>query len=134
MRRYAVLGDELFEARATRYLAVCALVRGEPEGAAQMFRQCLERACHLGEAWGIAESLEGMALVSAATGRAEAAGRFTGAAEALRDRLGARQHAFDRDLLDFHLARLAVDAAAVRQSREAGRTMSLADTLALAGT
>ena len=132
VRRYQAHGDELFEARATRYLAVCALVRGDARRAVRLFHDCLDRACELGEKWGIAESLEGMALISAATGRLERAARFTGAAEALREELGARQHPFDRDLFERHLAQTSIESAAWQSSREAGRAMSLAEVIALA--
>jgi tetratricopeptide (TPR) repeat protein len=132
VRRYRAHGDELFEARATRYLAVCALVRGDEPSAVQLFRHCLDRACQLGEKWGVAESLEGMALISAATGRPERAGQFIGAAEALRKDLGARQHPFDRELFERHLERTSIPPAAWQSSREAGRAMSLAEAMTLA--
>jgi predicted ATPase/DNA-binding XRE family transcriptional regulator len=89
--RYRDLGDAAYEARAIRHLATCLLQRGDLAGASELLRACVLP----GGDWGLAESLDGLSLVTAADGDAYRAGLFAGAAESLRDRIGARPHPFD---------------------------------------
>ncbi|MBI2762134.1 MAG: tetratricopeptide repeat protein [Chloroflexi bacterium] len=67
-------------------LALCAGVRAEAES---YFRQSLAIRRQISEPVGIAASLEGLVVTAAAGGRPHDAALFLGAAEALRDTLGA---------------------------------------------
>jgi predicted ATPase/transcriptional regulator with XRE-family HTH domain len=86
--RYREQGDEVFAARARQHLGYVALVRGEYSRADTLFAESLRRLADLGEWMGVADGLEAAATVAAARGDAARAGRFVGAASALRERLG----------------------------------------------
>jgi predicted ATPase/DNA-binding XRE family transcriptional regulator len=129
---YSNLGDELFQLRATRYGAVCALLRGDPEQASRIFERCLGWSVQLGEKWGIAESLEGMCLISAALGGYDRAAVFAAAADGLREAIGARPHAFDAALTRRYLDDRRMNLAELTQLWETGRAMSLTELVALA--
>jgi hypothetical protein len=78
--------------------------------------------------WGLAESLEGLSLVKAAEGDAQEAAVLAGAAESLRDRIGARPHPFDvaRPLL------AGLDQRTWNSGWQEGRTMPLAEVVKIA--
>jgi tetratricopeptide (TPR) repeat protein len=91
--RYHELGDAAYEARVVRNIATCLLVRAERSGATELLQSCVRTEA--GGDWGLAESLEGLSMVSASTGDARRAGTLAAAAESLRARIGARPHPFD---------------------------------------
>ena len=91
--RYRDLGDGAYEARAIRYLATCRLQHGDLATANDLLRTCV--LTEPGGDWGLAESLDGLSLVMAAEGDSYRAALLAGAAESLRDRIGASPHPFD---------------------------------------
>jgi tetratricopeptide (TPR) repeat protein len=65
-----------------------ALRRRAADAAVVAFAEALRRGHELGEAWTVAESLEGIAALRAVSGEAEVAARIAGAAAGLRERAG----------------------------------------------
>lgn len=76
---------------------------------------------------GIAWCLEGLAAVASAVGQAERAARYLGAAEMLRENIGAPLPPADRDGYDGAVAivRAALGSAAFTAAWEAGRALPL---------
>jgi non-specific serine/threonine protein kinase len=113
-------------------LARIARARGDYAGAAALYAESLTlRWERVGDKMGIAGSLRGLASIAALTGHAERAARLYGAAEALRESVGAsvpRQHALSARALAKAKADLGEPAFAA--SWLAGRTMPLAEAVA----
>ena len=126
--RYRDLGDVAYEARAIRHLASCLLTRGDRAGAGELLRACV--LSESGGDWGLAESLEGLSLVNAAAGDAHRAATLAGAAQSLRDRLGARPHPFDVAFARPFLA--ALDEDAWDTGWTAGRELPLPEVIKIA--
>jgi tetratricopeptide (TPR) repeat protein len=126
--RYRDLGDGAYEARAIRHLATCLVQRGDLAGASELLRTCV--LTEPGGDWGLAESLDGLSLVRAAGGDAYRAGLFAGAAQFLRDRIGARPHPFDVALGEpFHAA---LDRDVWEEGGRAGRELSVSEVIEIA--
>jgi non-specific serine/threonine protein kinase len=68
----------------------------EAARAAEAFREGLQLAHTWDSAWGMAECLEGLAVVAAGEGQSERAARLLGAAARLREAIGAPVHPVDR--------------------------------------
>ena len=100
---YRELGDQHFSARLQGHLGYLALLDGDRESAAMCFADSLEAFRALGDDWGVAESMERSAALAAAYADDGRAATVAGAAEALRERLGARPMPFDRLLVDRYL-------------------------------
>jgi predicted ATPase/DNA-binding SARP family transcriptional activator/DNA-binding CsgD family transcriptional regulator len=83
------LGDRLDIAVALIHLGFAALSHGEHERSAELLEESLQLSRELGDKLSIAKSLEGMASVAAVRGRAHQAARHWGAAQALRENIGA---------------------------------------------
>jgi non-specific serine/threonine protein kinase len=66
-----------------------ALMQGDPTRATRLFVESLELRRPNGDLMGTAQCVEGLAWVATATGRFEAAAQVFGAAESLRERIGA---------------------------------------------
>ena len=126
--RYRDLGDGAYEARAIRHLATCRLQRGDLVSASELLRTCV--LTEPGGDWGLAESLDGLSVVKAAIGDAYRAGLLAGAAESLRDRIGARPHPFDVALGEPF--RAALDRAAWDEGWRAGRETPVSDVIEIA--
>jgi predicted ATPase/class 3 adenylate cyclase len=120
------LADSEGIANAVLNLGRVAAGRGDPARAGALGRQSLVLRNGLRDRRGIAECLEQLALVAGAEGRADRAGRLYGAADALRNRIGAAAAS------DPHEARPlpAADSAAVAEGR--ALTLDQAIELALA--
>ena len=73
-----------------------ASVLGQTRDAARAFEEGLKLSREWDSAWGMAECLEGLAVVAAAEGQSERAGRLLGAAARLREAIGAPVHPVDR--------------------------------------
>jgi hypothetical protein len=126
--RYRDLGDVAYETRAIRHLASCRLQRGDLAGASELLRSCV--LTEPGGDWGLAESLEGLSMVYAASGDAYRAGLLAGAANSLRDRIGARPHPFDVALGEPF--RAALDRADWDDGWQAGNVMSISEVIEVA--
>jgi tetratricopeptide (TPR) repeat protein len=103
--RYQDLGDDAYHARATRHLAICRLLRDQPRQAAALLNAGQQRPPNDGGDWDLAETLEALSLVNAATGDPRRAATLAAAAAAVRQRTGTRPHPFDRALAEPYLAR-----------------------------
>jgi predicted ATPase len=80
--------DTLGQAISLSHLGWARMVGGEPGRARECFAEQLLLASTIGHDEGIADALEGMFAVAAASGDIDRAGRMLGAAEAIRERKG----------------------------------------------
>ena len=126
--RYRDQGDLAYEARAMRHLASCKLQTGDLAGANELLRTCV--LTEPGGDWGLAEGLDGLSLVKAANGDAYRAALLAGAAESLRNRIGARPHPFDVAL--GAAFRVALDGRAWDDGWQAGRKMPISEVIDIA--
>ncbi len=85
---YRERGDEVFTARAVQHLGYVSLLRGDYASARARFTETLQSLFTLGELAGVADGLEAVAAVNAATSQTRQAGMLMGAASALRQRIG----------------------------------------------
>jgi len=128
------VGDRRLASVALTNLGLAALARKDYPAARSLHARSLEHAQAIGERRSIAECLEEMAGVDAAAGLAGRAAVLFGAAQALREAIGA-------PVLGPDLARFRQSLAAVREvlgderftaAERQGREMSEADAIALA--
>ena len=115
-------------------LGLLALAEGEPEHAASSLREALIHQQKRGDAQGIAGSLEGLAGAMLARGMSEHAVRLFGAAEALREAIGAPQWPVDRLIYEPEVgkARAALGDDAFAAALSVGRAMSVDDAVKFA--
>ena len=99
-----------------------------------LYEESLALRRELADKRGIAESLEELAGVAGAQGQAERAARLYGAAEALREAIGAPIVPVDRARYERAVAaaRTQLDAAAWTRLRAEGRAMPLEEAIAYA--
>ncbi|HLW58595.1 MAG TPA: tetratricopeptide repeat protein [bacterium] len=120
-------GDGQNIAKTLSNLGLVSLSRGCFAGAYRFLKESLEVRLAAGDKWGIAHSLEGFAGLAEARGAGARAARLFGAAEALRESIGAPLRPTDRPDYDRKVAaaraRLTLDAFAAAWS--AGRAMTL---------
>ena len=107
-------------------LGITAHAQGDYGAARALLEESLASFREQGNNRGIAPGLEGLAAVTAAQGRAECATRLFGAAEALRDAMGAALPPAERAEHDRYVAavRTALDEKAFAAAWAAGRAMS----------
>ncbi len=129
--RYQEQGDDAYHTRATRHLATCILLRGEPQAAAELLRTGPSLPPDRGGDWDLAENLEAFALINAATSNPRRAATLAAAATAIRERTGTRPHPFDRALAEPYLALARADRNAWDSGWQAGTGMSLHDVIEL---
>lgn len=132
--RYQELGDDAYHGRATRHLATCRLLRGRSQSAAELLRTCQTPPPGNGGQWDLAENLEELSLITAATGDPRRAATLAGAAAAIRGRTGTQPHPFDRALAEPYLTLARTDREAWDSGWQAGAGMPLADMIELAAT
>ena len=94
------LGDKRFTARAHAYQGHLELLRGETQRASDLFCQSFRRFNEVGDQGGIAEALEGLAAVSAATGGMDQAALVLGTARHARERSMSKILPFERALIE----------------------------------
>ena len=111
-----------------------ALARGEYERAGGLYRESLALQREVGEKRDIAECLEGLAGVAGEQGRAERATRLLGAAEALREEVGAPLPPADRARYERSVAavRAGLDEETFESAWAQGRAMPLEQAVAYA--
>ena len=127
------LGDPRGTALALKNLADIATLQGDPGQAATRLAEAVELYGRVGSKDGVAVCLEGFARVAVARRPARAA-RLLGAAEALREALGAPLAPADRADRDACVAtaRLALGVGTLATLGEAGRAMTLEQAVAYA--
>jgi predicted ATPase/class 3 adenylate cyclase len=128
------LGDKRGIATALYQLGTIAQDQGEDEAAQALYAQSLGICRNLGDQLGIAKNLAGLAGVEGARGQADRAARLFGAAEALRDTLGAPLSPRGRERVEEHSAgvRASLGEEAFVAAWAAGRAMSLEAAIAVA--
>jgi tetratricopeptide (TPR) repeat protein len=143
-RAAALLGESLALARevgdtygiisASINLGLVSYLRGDAAQAAALHKESLLLARQAGYMIEVAEALEGHAEVDAAQGQITRAARLFGAAEVLREAIGAPLYAHDRAIRDRALAsvRAALGEEAFATARMEGRAMPLEEAIALA--
>jgi tetratricopeptide (TPR) repeat protein len=97
---YLKFGDHRFTARAHTYQGHMELLRGDTERARDLFFRSARRFSEVGDQGGIAESLEGLAAVSAATGGMDQAALVLGTARHARERSMSKTLPFERALIE----------------------------------
>ncbi len=130
---YARLGDERFVARAHAYQGHLALLRGDTVDARDLFSQSVRRFMEVGDEGGIAEALEGLAAVCAATGSMEHAALLLGVARHARERVMSNILPFERALFEGWLdqARAAVGEEAWLDLLAQGSALDAVEAVAL---
>jgi predicted ATPase/class 3 adenylate cyclase len=125
------LGDREGIALSLGNLGSVALEQGDFAAAGALLREGLLLVRELGLQLAMAESLDGLARLAAAEGQLARAARLWGAAEALREALGAPQPLNEREAYDRQVAaaRAAWDAASFAAAWEAGRALPLEQVL-----
>jgi predicted ATPase/DNA-binding XRE family transcriptional regulator len=101
--RFAELGDDTYRARALRHLAAVRLLTGDFGASRQLLNESLSIAKAADDRWGLAETLEILAHMAAASRDAGQAGAFEATAARLRRSLGVAPHPFDAILADRYL-------------------------------
>jgi predicted ATPase/DNA-binding SARP family transcriptional activator/tetratricopeptide (TPR) repeat protein len=130
------VGDRRLACVALTNLGLAALARKDYQGARSCHTRGLELAQAVGERRSVAESLEELAGVDAATGLIERAAVLFGASQAVRAAIGAP--ILGPDLVRFQKAvaevRLALGEDLFTEAERRGRAMSEAEAVALART
>ena len=127
-------GDPRTEHYAYHFLADCALIRGDPAEAENLYRESLRAALPLGDVIETSFEVHGVAMAAAGLGDAERGLRLAGAVEALHESLGTSFHvAFWDALLERYLGpareQLGAEADAVWAE---GRALAFDDAVELA--
>jgi predicted ATPase/DNA-binding XRE family transcriptional regulator len=100
LKLFVSVGDHRFAARAHTYQGHLELLRGDTERACDVFCRSIRRLDELGDQSGVAEALEGLAAVSAATGGMDQTALVLGFARGLRERSMSKMLPFERVLIE----------------------------------
>jgi predicted ATPase len=103
------LGDRRGTAAALSNLACVALERADAARACALYGESLHLFHEVSDRPAVASCLEGLARVAAATGQRECAGQLCGAAEALREAIGAPLLPTERAVYDRQVAALCAE-------------------------
>jgi predicted ATPase/DNA-binding SARP family transcriptional activator len=130
----ADIGDQREQAAATRSLARIALERGDVPRAEELLARGIPPARAIGDRHGLADAVEVAAAIAAARGDGERAAQLFGAAEALREAIGATRQP---DLADWtdrmrERAEQLLEPEAFAAVLEHGRALPVEAALALA--
>jgi len=98
------LGHKHAITAALSELGIVALSQGDHQRAAALYRESLDLAAEQGDRLGVAKCLAGLAAGAAAQGEYALAARLFGAAEALRESIGAPMPVSDRVWYDRYVA------------------------------
>jgi hypothetical protein len=117
-------------------LGMALLDQGEVERAMGLYAESLELFRSVGSTWGLAYYLEGMARAACAHGQPVRGARLCGAAEAVREAIGAPLPPVDRAsyLRTIAIAKDALGDDAFDRAWAEGRLLSLEQALAEAAT
>ncbi len=109
------------------YRGQVASILNAPTRAEAAFQEGLQLAREWDSAWGMAECLEGLAVVAAGGGQSARAARLLGAAARLREAIGAPVHPVDRADHDraVHASQLALGGPAYAAAWASGQALSL---------
>ena len=129
------LGDRAGAAVSLNNLGNALLVQGKETEALASFRESLAIEQELVDRWGIAYSLEGIAAASASLGQSLLAARIWGAAEMLREEIGAPISQNDRRHYEIKVAEARdaeKDDTLFDAAWQQGRALSLGQAIELA--
>jgi predicted ATPase/DNA-binding XRE family transcriptional regulator len=134
LRLYRSLGDEVFAARALNHLAHAALARNDVARADRLARQALASVAEQGERQGIAEGLDTVAAVAAASSAVDRAAILSGAAAAVREAIAFSPAPFDVAITGHHLnaTRATVSEERWQHGWDRGRALDPAEAVAVA--
>jgi predicted ATPase/DNA-binding CsgD family transcriptional regulator len=120
------LGDRRTIAKAVYFLGDVASGQGDHAAARTLYEEGLSLSLELGDRWISAISLEGLATMAVGAGQPDAAARLLGAADALRDAIGATRPAYWQALYETNLTetRAALGDALFDAAWTAGRTLT----------
>jgi predicted ATPase/DNA-binding SARP family transcriptional activator len=120
-------------ASTRRSLARALLLQGESDRVEPLIEESLRLAQELGERHGVAECLDAMAGTAAVRGEGEKAGALFGAAEALRETIGASRAPDQRGWYERMLerAKTEVDEAVFASAYERGAELSVEEAIEL---
>ncbi len=126
------LGDKWAIALPLRCLAILALQDGDYQQAAACARESLSGQRDSKEKWFISRSLDAIAMVVSAQGQYNRAARLFGAAEALREAVGASARTIYREEYERRVAtaRAALGPESFRAAWTAGRAMTMEGAIA----
>ncbi len=128
------LGDKQGVANALMALAHIAYRQDNPDRAGLLYREGLQLAQDVGDQWLTAYGLEGVAAVAAIQGHAARAAQLFGAAEVLRETVGAPLAAAERAIYDpaVEATRRALDEATFAAAWLSGSLLPQGEAVALA--
>jgi predicted ATPase len=125
------IGDQQGTARCLLNLGGAYLGAGDSEKAGRLSRESLVLWRELGGKWDIVDCFEDMGSIAAHGDRPDAAARLYGAADALRDSVGATPSPFEQVLLDQYMdrAKQALGEDGFRNAWDEGHGMSFDDAV-----
>ena len=128
------IGDSWYYGNALNNLGNVARSKGEFERAHQLYDESLSINRDLGDGWALAYLLEDIGALNAAQGHAERAFTLIGAAEELRESIGAPLPPRELDKLNvlMQIAEAALEADARDQALRSGRAMTVEEAAAFA--
>jgi hypothetical protein len=129
------LGDRAGIANSLNNLGNVACELGDFASARILHEECLVIDRELGDKWGIAFALEGLAAVAAALGSSLRATRIWGAAERLREEIGAPLPPNERPRYDRRVAEVRAalrDNVTFERAWQEGRALTIDQGIALA--
>ena len=131
---YLELGDATFAARMRLALAQAALARGDVREADALARDALRGFAAQRERLGVAEALDALAGIAAATGDAERSARLDGAAHAVQTTIASRPAPFERSITRSFIerARSRADPASWRSAWEEGNALRVDEAVGAA--
>ena len=126
LERFRQLGDRGYLAHTEIHLGAIASARGDDERATELYKDSLMWRRGLQEKRGVASCLAALACAAAGLGRHERAATLFGAAEALRETLGAPVPSFFRSEYDRRVEATssALGEAALKTAWAVGRAMA----------
>jgi non-specific serine/threonine protein kinase len=132
LARYRRLGSKLGTGRVLVHLGRSRTERGEVDQALPLLQEALAADNETGNRWYLAEALEALAAAAARLGDVVRAARLWGAAEALRDMLGAPAPPPDQMRIEAEAAsaRSSLGEARFCDAKDQGRILSLQDAVA----
>jgi len=132
--KYREMDDRRFELAARSDRGHAMRRGGSLDEAEAIYRETIRAWQHLGSRGAIANQLESFGFVAVARGHFPTAARLLGAADALRQQVGASMLYIERAEYDRHLEQIrqSLDPAALESEWAAGRSMSMDEAIAFA--
>jgi len=132
--KYREMDDRRFELAARSDRGHAMRRGGSLDEAEAIYRETIRAWQHLGSRGAIANQLESVGFLAVARGDFPTAARMLGAADALREQVGASMLYIERVEYDRHLEQLreSIDPATLESEWSAGRSMSMEEAIEMA--